>query len=1128
MLNTTCLLVNTWREKVGECNMKWRAVFLSFILILGVLTGALHFGSEKAKGTYVCGIISTDTTWDLAGSPYIVIGDIIIEWSVTLTIEPGVQVLFDGYYRIMGDGTLWAVGTPTQRIAFSSNNLVPNPVYWYGIDVGGLWNAGLRYSDINYAHYGLHGDSVGLFEPAYNNISNNIFGISLRCGGNPWLHISSNYISFNDYGVHLSDCNAYPHAVTISDNNLVSNDYGVKLEGSDIIVTWNNFISNGVQAEDRWKNHFWWQIDAGNYWSDYDEEIEGCFDVSYPLGICDEPYHTIDLTEIFDLYPRTSPFSLPIPPDTSGPIIRDIRPPDGSVTNNTTPTIMANYSDISGVNASNALLKIDNIDVTSLADFTERNFSYTPQSEFSDGSHIVHLRIRDIVGNLAQKTWSFSIDTTSPSIMNLEPTNNSIVRVNTLEIGANYSDKSEINAGSVLLKVDDIDVTALASVTSTGVNLTISLVEGFHKVALRIEDIVGNPETANWSFIINTTTPDTFPPDIINLQPANSSVISDKSPNISANYSDLSGIDLNSIVLKIDNTDVTSGSIIAKNGITYTPSALLDGNHQVSLKVRDLLGNTALETWSFTIDTTGPNIENLKPADLSALNDNSPNIGANYSDSLGIDMNSILLKVDDIDVTSSAMTTTQGITYKPSTPISEGIHQVSLEVGDSLGNLALAQWAFTIDTTPPNIANLKPVDNSIVAPETTLIKADYSDSSGINVSSVLVRVDDIGVTALASVTSIGVELIMSLSNGLHTVSIEVADLPGNLAKMNWSFAIDTIPPTITNLQPANSYVTVNNLPVISSNYTDSSGIDTNCIMLKVDDIHVTMLATITLDGISYVPNNELSLGIHEVYLEVRDILGNIAFVTWQFTIKPKIITDTTPPIIYNLQPAKDGTTGDHTPLMGVNYHDSSGIDIRSIAMLVDGENVNDNATIMMDIARYQPLMPLSEGFHTIYLEVRDVYGNLAAELWQFVIDTEPPEILLTYLKPDIDSTIDDDMPMIMVAYTDLSGINTRSVILMIDGQDVTASALVTQNAVTYKMTRPLEEGFHLAYMEVADNNGNLVGFSWSFKTITDKEKDSRELKNQEVYQWSIVGVGLIAIFLLFLLVATGKFGPKKP
>ena len=46
--------------------------------------------------TDVSGVINTDTTWNLAGSPYIVTGDVSVKGAATptLTIEPGVEVRF--------------------------------------------------------------------------------------------------------------------------------------------------------------------------------------------------------------------------------------------------------------------------------------------------------------------------------------------------------------------------------------------------------------------------------------------------------------------------------------------------------------------------------------------------------------------------------------------------------------------------------------------------------------------------------------------------------------------------------------------------------------------------------------------------------------------------------------------------------------------------------------------------------------------------------------------------------------------------------------------------------------------------------------------------------------------------
>lgn len=64
--------------------------------------------------------ITTDTTWTLAGSPYYVTKkEIWINPGVTLTIEPGVQVLLMDQGKMHIYGSLIAKGTPSQHIAFT-------------------------------------------------------------------------------------------------------------------------------------------------------------------------------------------------------------------------------------------------------------------------------------------------------------------------------------------------------------------------------------------------------------------------------------------------------------------------------------------------------------------------------------------------------------------------------------------------------------------------------------------------------------------------------------------------------------------------------------------------------------------------------------------------------------------------------------------------------------------------------------------------------------------------------------------------------------------------------------------------------------------------------------------------
>ena len=86
---------------------------------------------QTALATNVSETISTNTTWTLTGSPYIVTSSITIQTGVTLTIETGVTVKFNDSYYLYVNGTLNA-----DNVTFTSSNASPAAGKWGYFQIG--------------------------------------------------------------------------------------------------------------------------------------------------------------------------------------------------------------------------------------------------------------------------------------------------------------------------------------------------------------------------------------------------------------------------------------------------------------------------------------------------------------------------------------------------------------------------------------------------------------------------------------------------------------------------------------------------------------------------------------------------------------------------------------------------------------------------------------------------------------------------------------------------------------------------------------------------------------------------------------------------------------------------------
>ncbi len=225
--------------------------------------------------TQVSGLLTSNTTWTLAQSPYLVVGDVTVNAGVRLTIEPGVVVKFVLGRNLTINGILVAEGTADSRIIFTSikddsvggdangdgSATWPRPGDWGRIAFGDSSvdsQTRLRYAVVRYGGSGGAGVYVDSASPtiADNLVSQNAgYGLHLRnqsaapvqrnwildntAGGirlelNSTGSIANNRLWGNTgYAVYM-DTSCYP---TFSSNEAQYNEVnGVRVSGS---VTFN-------------------------------------------------------------------------------------------------------------------------------------------------------------------------------------------------------------------------------------------------------------------------------------------------------------------------------------------------------------------------------------------------------------------------------------------------------------------------------------------------------------------------------------------------------------------------------------------------------------------------------------------------------------------------------------------------------------------------------------------------------------------------------------------------------------------------------------------------------------------------------------------------------------------------
>ena len=202
-----------------------KLIFVAFLL-LGI---TLIYAQTDVSG-------NVSGNWTLANSPYNVTGDITLQQGDLLTIEPGVQVIFQDHYKFNVFGRLLAIGSDSTHITFTASD---QTIGWGGIrftniNTNGQDTTKVYYCDFQYGIANGNDSSGGAIylknsdvDFFHINVSNNQ---ALGYGGgiyieesSPILHyveVFNNTATFDGGGIYCG-FNSYPdfYRVAIAHNS---------------------------------------------------------------------------------------------------------------------------------------------------------------------------------------------------------------------------------------------------------------------------------------------------------------------------------------------------------------------------------------------------------------------------------------------------------------------------------------------------------------------------------------------------------------------------------------------------------------------------------------------------------------------------------------------------------------------------------------------------------------------------------------------------------------------------------------------------------------------------------------------------------------------------------------------
>ncbi len=273
-----------------------------------------------------------------------------------------------------------------------------------------------------------------------------------------------------------------------------------------------------------------------------------------------------------------------------------------------------------------------------------------------------------------------------------------------------------------------------ASITAPGAT-SFNQPGGYYNVTVEAINTAGTTGTADASTLdgLKLYVKETVAPVITILSPSGGAYVTNNKQPVVFTVTDEaggSGVDLNSVVVKLDGAPVSAGELthsVITNGysFTYTPSAALgEGARTVTVDASDHDGNSAAQkSTSFTVDTVPPTLNITAPTEGLITSSSALVVSGQTNDATSSPV-TVTVKLNNAD--QGAVTVSGDGAFTKAITLAEGANVIVVTATDAAGKSTSVTRNVTLDTSVPQIVSATITPNPVDAGQTMLISVEVS------------------------------------------------------------------------------------------------------------------------------------------------------------------------------------------------------------------------------------------------------------------------------------------------------------------------------------------------------------------------------------------------------------------